>query len=100
MTARGDTFTIRAYGDAVDKSGKVMAKAVIEAVVCRTPDFVESASLNEQDLGGEKNRATDPVNELNRATAEPELQTLSETNKRFGRKFKVLSVRWLNDEEI
>lgn len=100
MTTRGDTFTIRAYGDATDKQGKIMAKAVIEAVVTRTPDFVDDAAIDETTLAGGKNRATDPVYELNRATAALELKSLGASNKQFGRKFTVVSVRWLNDDEI
>ena len=36
LSARDDTFTIRAYGDARDRDGKITSRAVCEAVVRRT----------------------------------------------------------------
>ncbi len=48
LSARDDTFTIRAYGDARDKSGKIItARATCEAVVRRTRDFVDPADAPE-----------------------------------------------------
>lgn len=72
LTPRGDTFLIRTYGDAVDKSGKVLARAWLEAVVQREIEPVTPASASD------KYRYTD----------------------KFGRKFKVVSLRWLNPEEV
>jgi hypothetical protein len=43
LSARDDTFTIRAYGDVRDATGKVIARAWCEAVVSRTRDFVNEA---------------------------------------------------------
>lgn len=78
LTPRGDTFVIRTYGDALDKNGKVIARAWCEAVVQRTPDYMDKADENHT-------RAA----ELN-----------SEANKRFGRSFQIYSFRWLNSSEI
>ena len=77
-TVRSDTFTIRAYGEALDSTGtKVTARAYCEAVVQRTPEFVDP-----------QNKATEiPAN-------------LSDANKGFGRRFTVVSMRWLSPEEI
>ena len=76
ITVRGDTFVIRTYGDARDASGKIIAKAWCEAVVQRLPDYV------------------DPSNA-------PEISdNLTVTNTAFGRKFDIISFRWLNSEEI
>lgn len=77
LTARDDTFTIRAYGDARDSEGKVLASAVCEAVVRRTREYVDSADLAEITT-----LPTKPVNKL------------------FGRRFEVISLRWLGQAEL
>ena len=78
LSARDDTFTIRAYGDARDKSGKIItAQATCEAVVRRTRDFVDTADA-------------------------AEITTLptDADNLIFGRRYEIISFRWLNDSEI
>lgn len=72
-TVRSDTFTIRAYGDARDASGNVISQVWCEAVVQRTPEYVSP-----------EDQAHIPVKEL-----------VSAENQRFGRRFTVLSFRWL-----
>lgn len=78
LTARGDTFVIRAYGDALDNRGNVEARAWCEAIVQRTPDYLDAADANylKQD------------------------ELTSERNQNFGRKFTILQFRWLNASEI
>lgn len=78
MTPRGDTFIIRTYGDSLDSSGQVRARAWCEAVVQRIPQYMDE---------------TDEAH-----IKQTELQ--SETNKSFGRKFEIVSFRWLNPSEI
>ncbi len=75
IAVRGDTFTIRAYGDARNAAGGKV-KAYCEGVVRRIPDYV------------------DPADEAH--VANP----MSVVNERFGRKFQVISFRYLNPEEI
>ena len=77
LSARDDTFTIRAYGDAMDASGKVVAKAWCEAVVRRTGDFCDQAD------------AADSI--------EP---PSSPTNTKFGRRYQIVTFRWLNKDEV
>jgi hypothetical protein len=77
LTARDDTFTIRAYGDARDAKGKVLATAVCEAVVCRTREYVDPTDLAE-------------ITTLPTRAA----------NKLFGRRFQVISMRWLSQAEL
>jgi hypothetical protein len=77
LSARDDTFKIRAYGDSRDKAGKVVARATCEAVVKRTRDFVSPAD--------EADATDEPADAVNRA---------------FGRRFEVISFRWLNASEI
>jgi hypothetical protein len=78
-TVRGDTFKIRAYGEATASDGKtVIARAWCEAIVQRVPDFV------------------DPRDNPGTALA----SLASNTNKTFGRRFNLVSFRWLKETEI
>ncbi|WP_411845101.1 hypothetical protein AAFN60_14645 [Roseibacillus persicicus] len=78
LTARDDTFTIRAYGDSRDASGKIVATATCEAVVRRSRDFVAASK--------------DAAN----ITHAP----LAEENQHFGRRFEVVQFRWLKPDEV
>lgn len=78
LSARDDTFTIRAYGDARDATGnKVIATATCEVVVRRTRAFVDQK--DKADITG--------------------LPT-SVANQTFGRRFEIISFRWLADKEV
>lgn len=79
-TVRGDTFVIRVYGEAKDSLGNVIAHAYAEAVVQRVPEY-----LNPVDQPS--------LNVVTDASASLE-------NKRFGRRMKMVSFRWLTDKEI
>ncbi|MGJ8671836.1 hypothetical protein [Rubritalea sp.] len=80
LSVRDDTFTIRAYGDSKDASGKILAKAWCEAVVQRQADYVDIADESK---------------------VLPSDATLtSEANKFFGRKFAIISFRWLSPDEV
>lgn len=79
MTVRSDTFTIRAAGQALDATGKVVAQAIAEAVVQRMPEF----------LDGTTDAAETPLAELQ-----------STRNKTLGRRFEITSFRWLSSNEI
>ncbi len=98
LTARGDTFTVRAYGEARDASGvRVMARAYCEAVVQRVPEYVDTSD-----------QAIEPVRVYNETNHEWELnrvsgggdEGLSGVNLRFGRQFKVTKFRWLSPAEV
>jgi hypothetical protein len=77
LSARDDTFVIRAHGDARDDKGNIVSRAVCEAVVRRTRDYVDASDA-------------------------PDLATAPKTaiNKTFGRRFELVSFRWLNPSEI
>lgn len=99
LNSRGDTFRIRAVGKAVDNSGKVIATAICEAIVMRSPDYVLSASL--EDAGGPQqgNSALVPAmvrdpEASNRFVENPKLNVI---NQKFGRRFEVLGFRWLHN---
>jgi hypothetical protein len=77
LSARSDTFTIRTYGDSVNPAtGSVTGRAWCEAVVQRLPDYVESSLP---------------------ATSTP---AANSTNATFGRRFQIVSFRWLSPEDI
>lgn len=70
ITVRSDTFVIRTYGSANNASGAPIAKAYCEAVVSRIPQPVDPTA------------------------------TLAAPGIPFGRKFELISFRWLNQNEI
>jgi hypothetical protein len=87
LTVRSDTFRVRAYGESRDNKGGIVAKAICEAVVQRVPSFVDArdaADKAQAALGDEARSAN----------------ALSEANRRFGRRFEIVSLRWLDSEEI
>jgi len=78
MTVRSDTFTVRAYGECVSEStGEVLARAWCEATVQRFPDAVG--------WGGSGGGV---------------LEELSNPSSPYGRRFHMVSFRWLNPDEI
>lgn len=78
-TVRGDTFKIRSYGEATAPDGRtVLARAWCETIVQRVPDYVDVADA---------------------AETKPAVLT-SRSNIVFGRRFNVVSFRWLNDSEL
>lgn len=86
LTARSDTFVIRAYGEAKDFSGSIASKSVCEAVVQRLPNYVDSSAGQEPFLD------TDLTS--------PEPDGLSAINEVFGRQFKIVQFRWLDESAI
>ena len=77
-TARSDTFTIRGDGEARDDQGRIQARATCEAVVQRVAEWIDPADP-----------ATTAVKDLTRPS-----------NKTFGRRFVIVSFRWLHTNEI
>lgn len=71
LTARGDTFKIRSYGDVINPvTGNADGKIWLEAVVQRVPEPVT-------DIDGDY-----------------------EPDDAFGRRFEIVNLRWLQDSEI
>ena len=98
MAVRGDTFTIRAYGES-SAGGEIKARAWLEVTVERTPQYVDAKSTGIPAAS----RGNDPVDMpliLPHATGQYADGNLTDTNKRFGRKFIIKSFRWLSPEEI
>jgi len=77
IAVRGDTFVIRGYGEAREASGKnVLARSWCEAVVQRVPDYLDPS---------DKAYAAVPT---------------SPVNLTFGRRFNIVSFRFLNPGEV
>jgi hypothetical protein len=77
-TVRSDTFTIRAYGEAKNNAGVIIATAYCEATVQRNIDWVDPSYSPEDTEGAHSIPA----------------------NVKFGRRFTITSFRWLNPSEI
>ena len=77
LTPRPSANPSHAHGDARDAAGHVLARAVCEAVVRRTRDFF------------------DPTDAPDILT--PPTKT---TNKTYGRRFHLISFRWLAANEV
>lgn len=79
LSARSDTYRIRAYGEVRNPlNNEVEAQAYAEVIVQRLPEYVDPADSPET-----------PVNELTQAI-----------NREFGRRFVISSFRWLNPNEL
>lgn len=76
LTPRSDTFMIRTYGESVDVRGKVQARAWCEAIVQRTPRPIKP----------------DPAGMNPAEVDEGEID--------FGRRFQVISFRWMSEKEV
>lgn len=78
ISARSDTFRIRAYGECLDpNTGTPVARAWCEAVVQRMPEYVDG---------------------IDQMTDRP--SDLTPVNAKFGRRFKTVSFKWLSPDEI
>ena len=83
IAVRSDSFVIRAYGDARDPSGKILAKTWCEAVIQRVPEFVDPADSPEAENGWPQASSK-----------------LTATNSKFGRRMEIRSFRWLSSDEL
>lgn len=87
LTLRDDTFTVRAYGCVRSKSKAILAQAWCEAIVQRTVDYVDpSNSPTDRD-----SKAASGGRNTNR---------LTELNKVMGRRFRIVSFKWLDAWDI
>lgn len=110
MAVRSDTFTIRAYGDVFGLSGKPEARAYCEAVVQRLPDWI--ADEDDSVLESADNSLFDSLqvkkNYRNQSLGQNEFffekfernTSLKAVNRLLGRRYKIISFRWLSPDEI
>lgn len=91
---RSDTFVIRSYGEAVNPAtGSREGSAWCEATVQRVPEYFDRT--DEPDTMAS---AFDAPSNPNNATSAPTQG--HQLNKIFGRRFKVISFRWLTRSDI
>jgi hypothetical protein len=91
-TVRSDTFVIRTCGEATDSGGTVIARAYAEAVLQRVPEYVNPSDPPAA-LVPNPNAPTVAADPLAPAIAAPE-------NIAFGRRFQMISFKWLASNEI
>jgi hypothetical protein len=126
LTARSDTFVVRAYGEAQDDAGNVIGKAWVEVVVQRTADYMAMAVGQRYPEFIEPNRRRLAYRVNTNANKEYDRQVLVETyeiapppnppgataldrtalaqeqrlNRIMGRRFRPTGLRWLAANEI
>lgn len=89
MTARSDTFVIRCYGEAINPATQETTKAWLEAVVQRTPEYIDQSDSKLTAAGN----ATPAYKSDSSAN-------VGSTNLQFGRSFKIVQFRWLKPNEL
>lgn len=87
LTVRDDTFVVRSYGCVRNPRGAVLAQAWCEAVVQRTMEYVDPANAPE-----------DAADNAGRRSASG--KKLSDINKLMGRRFRIISFKWLDHWDI
>lgn len=95
LATRSDTFTLRCYGEAALDNGET-GSAWMEVVVQRIPEFLDPTNAAETG-----NSAPKPLKIAPSAATDPTLSTaLTPVNNVLGRRFKIVSMRWLKADEI
>jgi hypothetical protein len=121
LAARSDTFVIRAYGEAFDNNGQSIGKAWVEVVTQRSSDFIaltdqQAQSLNisaEPNVRAPAYRDNNKVASRSDYDAKPIIDMyqrntssdvtknqLINLNRILGRRFKHVSTKWLNPQDI
>ena len=111
LTARSDTFVIRAYGEAFDNNGQSIGKAWVEVVAQRSTDYIalanEEPNIRNQfyrnnDASSNSDYETKPtIDHYKRNTSSDSTKNkLINLNRILGRRFNTVSLRWLNPQEI
>ena len=95
LATRSDTFTLRCFGQATEPTGD-MAQAWLEVTVQRTPRFIDE--INPPETGS---AAPKPLTVGAPTSIDPTVSsTLTAINHLLGRRFKIISSRWLKPDEI
>ena len=85
LNSRSDTFMIRSYGNSTGPfTGSSEAESYFELVVQRTPEYLDS----------------DPASGNPPAPATDAPESLNSLNEDFGRRYEIVSQRWINKGDI
>jgi hypothetical protein len=85
ITVRGDTFTVRAYGEVRDPgTGNVRSVARCELLVQRIYDYVDPT-----------NSPQEAVLPFDNVSGEYVTGNLSTANEQFGRRYRIIQFKWL-----
>lgn len=84
LTVRDDTFTVRAYGCVRNERKAVLAQAWCEAIVQRSVEYVDPSNAP----GDAPHRSAGAATHF------------SELNRALGRRFRVVSFKWLDSWDI
>ena len=102
LSARSDTFVIRAYGESVDSLGRPGAGAWLELTVQRMPEMIVPDD-NEPNITPTTYRTltanTDATNSIFMDKFSPN-PSIKKPNRFLGRRFKIVATRWLGPNEI
>jgi hypothetical protein len=102
LSARSDTFVIRAYGESVDSLGRPGAGAWLELTVQRMPEMIVPDD-NEPNITPTTYRAltanTDTTNSIFMDKFSPNT-SIKKPNRFLGRRFKIVASRWLGPNEV
>ena len=90
LTVRDDTFIVRAYGCVRNQRDIILAQAWCEATLQRTIEYMDPANSPED---------TDSESDIAAAALKGN-KKLTEINKMMGRKFRLISFRWLDAWDI
>ena len=91
LNVRSDTFIVRTYGITEGKiNSRVTGRAWLEAVVQRYPDFMWTGN---DPTHGKQDADIMPEND-------PDKRKLNPVNRYFGRRFRIVSMRWLSPDEV
>ncbi|MEP2776226.1 MAG: hypothetical protein ABJQ29_06950 [Luteolibacter sp.] len=82
LSARTDTFRIRAYGEAKSSTNEILATAVCEVIVQRVPEYLDGSD----EPWDESTSTTFPLDSV--------------TNRTMGRRFRVTQFKWLTTNEL
>ena len=111
LTARSDTFVIRAYGEAYDNNGQSIGKAWVEVVAQRSTDYIALANeepniraqfYRNNDASSNSDYETKPTTDRYKRNTSTDTtkNRLINLNRILGRRFNTVSLRWLNPQEI